>query len=134
MEKNPRKYLFRLAQKTVVFASSASPQHNCYIYPYIRYLWLMNSKKQFINQNWIMRTGAFVQCTLEKYPILVLFSLEAWFRLHGRVKSQNNSFSMSIQEVPFHDVSDGVLCVTSITKIICNFFTRAVNAQKRIAF
>jgi hypothetical protein len=70
----------------------------------------MNSVKQIVNQNWILRTGAFMQCTMEKYPILVLFSLENWFRPRGRLKSQNISFSVSIQEAPLDDVIDGVLC------------------------
>jgi hypothetical protein len=78
----------------------------------------MNSMKQIVNQNCILRTGAFMQCTMEKYPILVLFSLEVWFRLRGPLKSQSNSFSMSIQEAPLgHEVIDGVLCVTRLTRI-----------------
>lgn len=77
----------------------------------------MNSMKQIVNQNWILRTGDFIQCMVEKYPILVLFSLEVWFRPRGLLKSQNNSFFMSVQEVPLRDVIDGVLCATRVTRL-----------------
>jgi len=82
----------------------------------------MNSVKQIVNQNWILRTDVFIQCTMKKYPMLVLFNLEAWFRHRGPLKSQNNSFSMSVQEVPLHDVMDGVLCATRITRITWKIF------------
>lgn len=90
--------------------------------------------KQIVIQNWILRTGAFMQCTMEKYLILVLFSLEAWFRPRGRLKSQNSSFSMSIEEAPLHDVIDGVLCATRVTRITWIIFTAPIGAQQRIAF
>jgi hypothetical protein len=52
----------------IIVEHSAADVPRCIYYSSekIRPVWLMNSMKQIVNQKWILRTGAFLQCTMEK--------------------------------------------------------------------
>jgi hypothetical protein len=100
--------------------------------------WFPNPMKYFAKQDWILRTGTFTECLMERERerdlTLVFCSRETWLKFTISGYFNLTSYMVAASDVPLQDVVLGVWCAICATRIIgpVFFFCQTINSHRYV--